>query len=170
MLIRAERPADFPAIYALVQTAFQTANVSNGDEQNFVNRLRASDNYLPELALVAEAEGRLLGHIMLTRTFLTTPQGQFPLLLLGPVAVVLEHRNQGIGTALIETVCQRARAFGRQAVILVDNPDFYRRFDFRPAVDFGIRNTNTIPDPFVLVRELVPGALANLRGTITFQE
>jgi putative acetyltransferase len=154
----------------LVQKAFQTANVSNGDEQNFVHRLRASDNYLPELALVAEAEGRLLGHIMLTRTFLTTPPGRFPLLLLGPVAVVLEHRDQGIGMALIETACQRASAVAHQAVILVGDLDFYRRFDFRPAVDFGSRNTNTIPDPFVLVRELAPGALAKLNGTITFQE
>jgi predicted N-acetyltransferase YhbS len=154
----------------LVQTAFQTANVSNGDEQNFVNRLRASDNYLPELALVAEAEGQLLGHIMLTRTFLTTPKGQFPLLLLGPVAVVLEHRKQGIGTALIEAACQRARAFGHQAVILVGDPDFYHRFGFQPAAAFGIANANEIPDPYVLVRELAPGALANLRGTITFQE
>lgn len=169
ILIREERPADFPAIYELVQTAFQTANVSNGDEQNFVNRLRASDNYLPELALVAEAEGRLLGHIMLTRTFLTTPQGQSFLLLLGPVAVVLEHRNQGIGTALIETACQRASAVGNQAVILVGDPDFYHRFGFQPARNFGIRNTNTIPDPYVLVRELASGALQNTSGTITFQ-
>ena len=107
---------------------------------------------------------------MLTRTFLTTPPGRFPLLFLGPVAVVLEHRKQGIGTALIETACQRARAFGHQAVILVGDPDFYHRFGFQPARNFGIRNTNTIPDPYVLVRELVPGALANLRGTITFQE
>ncbi len=169
MLIREERPADFPALYELVRLAFQTAPVSNGDEQNFVNRLRASDHYLPELALVAEAEGQLLGHIMLTRTFLTTPKGQFPLLLLGPVAVVQEHRRQGIGTALIETACQRARALGHQAVILVGDPDFYHRCGFQPAANFGISNTNQIPDQYVLARELVPGALHDLSGSITFQ-
>lgn len=76
-MIREERPADFPALYELVRLAFQTAPVSNGDEQNFVNRLRASDHYLPELALVAEAEGQLLGYIMLTRTLLTTPKLKF---------------------------------------------------------------------------------------------
>ena len=106
---------------------------------------------------------------MLTRTFLTTPQGQFPLLLLGPVAVVLEHRKQGIGTALIETACQRARAVGHQAVILVGDPDFCHRYGFQPAAAFGIANANEIPNSFVLVRELVPGALQNTSGTITFQ-
>jgi predicted N-acetyltransferase YhbS len=106
---------------------------------------------------------------MLTRTFLTTPQGQFPMLLLGPVAVILEQWNQGIGTALIETVCQRARASGSQAVILVDNPDFYRRFDFRPAVDFGIRNTDQIPAPFDSVRELIPKERHTIFGVIGLQ-
>lgn len=54
MRIRQEREEEFPAIYDLVKVAFQTAKVSSGDEQNFVLRLRAGGNYIPELALVAE--------------------------------------------------------------------------------------------------------------------
>lgn len=170
MQIREEQEADFPAIYDLVQTAFQTARVSNGDEQNFVNRLRMSDNYLPELALVAEADGHLIGHIMLTRTFLTSATGQVPLLLLAPVAVELAHRNRGIGARLIEAACRRAREDGYQAVILVGDPAYYQRFGFKTAAAFGISNTDQIPEPYVMVRELIPGALANISGTISFQE
>ena len=63
--VRQEREAEFPAIYELIRTAFATAEVSDGDEQDFANRLRIHGNYIPELALVAECQGKLIGHIML---------------------------------------------------------------------------------------------------------
>ena len=84
MLLRQEREAEFPAIYDLVKTAFETARVSNGDEQNFVARLRAGGNYIPELALVAEEEGKLIGHIMLTRTFIETAARPAAPVVIGP--------------------------------------------------------------------------------------
>jgi predicted N-acetyltransferase YhbS len=169
MLIRQEKKTEFPVIYDLVKVAFQTAKVSNGDEQNFVDRLRASGNYISELALVAEDQGELIGHIMLTKTFVDTENGQYPVLLLGPVSVVLERRNQGVGTRLIEEVCRLARAKGHKAVILVGDPAYYHRFGFRSAVDFGITNTNEIPDENVMACEITPNALRNVKGTITFQ-
>ena len=56
-------------IFIIDKIAFETARVSNGNEQDFVNRLRASGSYIPELALVAEENGKLVGHIMLTKTY-----------------------------------------------------------------------------------------------------
>ncbi len=46
MMLRQEKETDFPAIYDLVKTAFQTAKVSNGDEQNFVDQF-ARQRQLP---------------------------------------------------------------------------------------------------------------------------
>jgi predicted N-acetyltransferase YhbS len=168
MLIRQEKETEFPVIYDLVKVAFQTAKVSNGDEQNFVDRLRASGNYIPELALVAEDKGELIGHVMLTKTFVNTENGQYPVLLLGPVSVVLERRNQGVGTRLIEEVFRLAQAKGHEAVILVGDPAYYHRFGFRSAVDFGITNTNEIPDEKVMACEIAPNALRSVKGTISF--
>ncbi|HWR07601.1 hypothetical protein [Sporomusa sp.] len=54
MIIRKETEKDFSQIYDLVKAAFQTAKVSDGKEQDFVNQLRSSSNYIPELALIAE--------------------------------------------------------------------------------------------------------------------
>ena len=42
--VRQEREAEFPAIYELIRTAFATAEVSDGDEQDFANRLRIHGN------------------------------------------------------------------------------------------------------------------------------
>ncbi len=168
MLLRREKEAEFPAIYDLVKTAFQTAKVSNGDEQNFVNRLRASGNYIPELAFVAEDEGKLMGHIMLTRTYVETACGQQPLLLLAPLAVVLERRSEGLGAQLIKEAFRLAKAQGHTAVVLVGDPAYYSRFGFKPAIHFGISNTDRIPNENVLACELVPGALQDIQGTISF--
>jgi putative acetyltransferase len=169
VIIRREKPEDFPRIYDLVKIAFETAQVSSGDEQNFVNRLRDGGNYIPELALVAEEDGELIGHIMLTNTVIGIDGGEFPTLLLGPISVVLEHRNKGVGSRLIEESFEIARDLGHEAVVLVGNPAYYHRFGFKTAADFGIRNANGIPDEYVMACELVPNALDAVHGTITFE-
>jgi predicted N-acetyltransferase YhbS len=169
LVLRPEQEADFPAIYDLVRVAFQTARVSSGDEQNFVNRLRAGGNYIPALALVAADKGGLVGHIMLTRTCIDTAVGDQPLLLLGPLAVVLARRGAGLGSQLVREALRRAEAMGYTTVILVGDPAYYSRFGFEPSSHFGISNTNGIPDANVLAYELVSGALRHLEGAISFQ-
>lgn len=61
MTIRPERPAEFAALYDFIKTAFSTARVADGDEQEFTDRLRAGEGYIPELALVAEIGARSRG-------------------------------------------------------------------------------------------------------------
>jgi len=77
LIIRQEKPSDFQNIYDLVKVAFQTAKVANGNEQDHVNKLRASGGYIPDLALVAEEDSKLVGHIMLTKTYITTGGSKF---------------------------------------------------------------------------------------------
>jgi predicted N-acetyltransferase YhbS len=169
MNIRPERPAEFAQIDDLVRVAFETAEMSNGGEQNFVNHLRAGGNYIPELALVAEEDGKLIGHIMLTRTSITGDGREFPTLLLGPIAVALQWRNKGVGSRLIEESFRLARGLGHQSAILVGNPAYYHRFGFKTAADFGINNANGIPDEYVMACELVPKALDAVQGMILFE-
>lgn len=168
MIIRRETAEDFSRIYDLVKTAFETAKVSNGEEQNFVNALRDSENYIPELALVAEKDGELIGHIMVSQTVITGDDCESPILYLAPVSVVLEHRNKGVGSRLIQESFKVARNLGHEAVILVGDPGYYHRFGFNTAAEFGIRNTNGIPDEYVMAVELAPHALDEVDGTITF--
>ena len=44
MIIRQETEKDFKEVYKLVKDAFETARVSNGKEQDFVNEIRASES------------------------------------------------------------------------------------------------------------------------------
>lgn len=165
--IRQETAKDWDEIYPLIRTAFRTANVKDGDEQDFAVGLRNSERYIPELALVAEQDGKLIGHIMLTKTYVNQPDGsRFEALLLAPVSVLLEYRDLGVGSALIEESCRIAKDMGYKAVFLVGDPNYYSRFGFVRTSSFGIRPTNEIPEQYVQVRELIPGALEMVRGNV----
>lgn len=165
MIIRRETPKDYSEIYDLVKVSFQTAKVSDGKEQDFVNQLRDSGNYIPELALVAEEDGKLIGHVMLTKTYISNSIKKFETLLLAPVSVALEHRNRGVGSDLIKESFRQAKGMGYASVILVGDPAYYHRFGFKAAVNFAIRHKLSIPDENVMACELVPGALCGVFGT-----
>ncbi len=168
MIIRRETPEEFSQIYDLVKIAFQTAKVSNGKEQDFVNHLRSSGNYIPELALVADENGKLIGHIMLTKTFIVNSGNKFGTLLLAPISVALDYRNKGVGSNLIKESFKLAKDMGYTSVFLVGDPAYYHRFGFKASVNFGIKNINNIPDEYVMACELVPDALHGISGTIDF--
>lgn len=164
MTIREERPADFPEIYELVQAAFKTAKVADGSEQDFVDKLRQRKGYIPEFALVAEKDGKLIGHIMLTETELAGEDGQGSVVLM--LAPLLECRSKGVGAALVCEAMKRAAAKSYKAVFLAGDPAYYSRFGFRPSVEFGIGNTDGVPDEFSLAAELTPGALKGIEGVV----
>jgi len=159
MTLRPEHADQFAVIHHLVQTAFQTAYYAEGDEQDFVNQRRNAAEYIPELALVLKKADRIIGHIMLTHTWVDNAIGQHPVLLLAAVCIDSSFRNQGIGTLLVKEALQRAEHLGHEAVIVVGNPAFYGRFGFRPAIEFGIGNASQIEDQYVLALELIPQAL-----------
>lgn len=134
-----------------------------GDEQDFVERQRSPEVYIPELALVVEQDRQLIAHLMLTRMFISTSIGRRPVLLL---AYVAGRRNQGIGTMLIEEALQRARGLGHTAAIVVGDPAYYSRLRFMSSAQFGITNENRVEQEYVQLRELVPGTLRDMSGTV----
>jgi predicted N-acetyltransferase YhbS len=166
MIIRQERPEEFAQIYNLVKVAFQAAKVTDGREQDFVVRLRSSPNYIPELALVAEENGELIGHIMLTKRYISNRKDKIVTLLLAPISIALEYRNRGVGSDLIRESFRLAKEMGYSSVFLVGDPAFYNRFGFKASIDFGIRHEPYIPNENVMACELFPDALIEVSGTI----
>ncbi len=113
--------------------------MSDGNEQNFVNTLRASGTYIPELALVVEEKEKLVWHIMLTKTYIVAKGSKFDALLLAPLSVALDYRNRGIGSKLVKESFELAK-MGYNAVFVLGDPAFYSRFSFRSSVLFGIKH------------------------------
>lgn len=59
-----------------------------------------------------------------------------------------------------------AKEMGYTSVLLIGDPAYCHRFGFKAAVNFGIKHIHNIPDEYVMVCELVPDALHEIRGTI----
>ena len=167
-LVRPENPAEFEDIYDLIRAAFETARVKEGDEQDFAEKLRSSENYIPELALVVETTEGLAGHIMLTKTYIDTAAGEYEALLLAPVSVLAQHRDKGVGSMLIIESMRRARQMGYKAVFLCGDPAYYHRFGFRSVADLGMTYVSGIEAQYMMVCELNPGALKGVKGIVDY--
>ncbi|NTW93368.1 MAG: N-acetyltransferase [Chlorobiaceae bacterium] len=124
--IRDEQPGDAAAITDLTIEAFKTLEVSNHTEQFVIEALRAAGALT--LSLVAELDGRVVGHIAFSPV--TMSDGTTGWYGLGPVSVFPELQRQGIGKALIQEGLQRMKALGARGCCLVGHPEYYRQFGF----------------------------------------
>lgn len=164
--IRQTRPSDYSTVYDLIETAFRTAEHKDGTEQDFAVGLRNGGNYIPELDLVAELDGKLIGHIMFTKTFVVRPDGsKYNTLLVAPLSVLLEYRKLHVGSALMQEGLRLAAGMGYQTAFLIGDPDYYQRFGFRLSHLKGI-NHESLPAEYVMACEMVPDALDGVTGRI----
>lgn len=168
--VRPETDNDYAEIHKLIQTAFATAKVKDGNEQEYAANLRKSPKYIPDLALTAERGDELIGHVMFTRLeiSLSSSVSEVKALLVAPLSVKLEYRNIGVGSALLRQGFRIAKDNGYDVVFLCGDPEYYKRFGFKESALFHIKNVNGIPDQYSLAYELVPDILNGVTGTIDF--
>jgi len=133
-IIRDETPADAPAITDLTVAAFATLAISSHTEQYIVEALRAAGALT--LSLVAEREGRVVGHIAFSPV--TISDGTPGWYGLGPVSVLPALQRQGIGAALIREGLARLQALGARGCCLVGHPEYYPRFGFASPPGLGV--------------------------------
>lgn len=142
MNIRTEQPADQQAVYDVVKRAFETAAHRDGNEQDLVNALRDSDAFVPELSLVAEQGGKIVGHILFTKVQIGTQQA----LALAPLSVLPEYQRQGIGSALISEGHKRAALLGYSYSVVLGSETYYPRMGYVTARTWGILPPFDVPD------------------------
>jgi putative acetyltransferase len=164
VVIRPEREEDHPAIADVVRAAF----VRHPDEVAlFVERIRASDEFIPELALVAEDSSGVIAHVMLSWVGIEGGS-RAKILNLTPMSVRPDRQRIGVGTRLIREALGRAEAAGEPAVMVEGIPGYYPRFGFEPASAFGFIPPNPdIPAEAFMVKRL-PGFSPDLAGRIVY--
>lgn len=137
MLIRREQPSDHEAVREVVHAAFadQAAPGADPVEVGLLDALRADQGWIPELSMVAvDDTGAVVGHVVCTRAHV----GPDLALGLGPLAARPDLQGRGIGSALMHAVLGAADALGEPLVVLLGHLDYYPRFGFRPASEYGI--------------------------------
>ncbi|MCB9422396.1 MAG: N-acetyltransferase [Ardenticatenaceae bacterium] len=162
MEVRQEVPADVSAIYSVNEQAF-----GRPDEANLVDKLRTNNKIT--LSLVAEENGRIVGHVLFSPMTLETETGSYPIIGLGPVAVLPEMQRLGIGSRLIEAGLDLLKERGETAVIVLGHSDYYPRFGFVRASQFGIQSSYDVPDEAFMALELQEGSLNGRAGVVYYQ-
>lgn len=163
MVIRREETKDQSAVYSLVKKAFETAEHANGNEQELVNALRKSEAYIPELSLVAEIGGKVVGHIIFTKAKV----GDVAVLALAPLSVLPEYQRQGIGTALIREGHRIAGGLGYGYSIVLGSETYYPRVGYFPADTLGIKAPFDVPGENFMACRLTDDAPA-VHGTVRY--
>ena len=159
MVIRAECVGDVEAIREVHRLAF-----GQEDEGRLVDALR--DEGHCRISLVAERQGRVVGHILFSDLPVITDRGTVSTLALAPVAVLPEFQRQGIGSELVRQGLEQSRAQGHRIVIVLGHPEFYPRFGF------SARLAEPLASPFSgeawMALELVEGALQGVEGRVEY--
>ncbi|MET9621629.1 bifunctional class I SAM-dependent methyltransferase/N-acetyltransferase [Streptomyces sp. NPDC006464] len=144
---REETAADVPAVREINAAAFATA-----EEAALVDALRADgEAWLPGLSYVAEApDGTVAAYALITRCRV----GDTPVAALAPVAVAPAYQRGGAGQAVVRAVLDAARLRGERLVLVLGHPEYYPRFGFVRASEYGIRPGFEVPDAAMMALAL----------------
>jgi putative acetyltransferase len=160
MILRQETVADVEAITEVTMAAFKNHPISKHTEQFIINALR--DANALTISLVAEVDGRVVGHIAFSPVIIS--DGIKDWYGLGPVSVLPDYQKQGIGKSLINEGLSLLKDMGGKGCALVGDPNYYKRFGFKnypELVHDGVPQEVFLALPF---DEKVP------QGTIVFHE
>lgn len=168
--IRQEKETDYKVSESLIEKAFKNAEYSDQKEHLFVAKLRKSGDFVPELSLVAELDGVIVGHIMLTKLIIENEENRYSTLALAPVSVLPEYQNKGVGSKLISESLKIAKEIGFKSVIVLGHDKYYPRFGFKPASKWGIKAPFEVQDENFMALELEDGGLADIKGTVVYSK
>ena len=154
MFIRTENDDDYQYVRSLIKQVCRGA-----DEANAVDKLRESGSVIPELSLVFEKEGEIIGHVLFSpvkiHPFDAEKQAvadNKKYLAVTLLTVSPEYQNQGIGRSLIDFGLDKAKTAGYDAVIAIAADGFYREMGFKSLYLWDV-----FPSFEVLDRESVIG-------------
>lgn len=165
--IRFSTDADRAAIFGVHNSAFGAAQGSEIVE--LVSGLLNDKTAIPVFSLVAETDERVVGHILFSTVRIQSGCHAACALILAPLAVSKEHQGRGIGSLLIKEGLKELAASGVGLVFVLGDPNFYRKFGFRPAGVLGYEAPYAIliehADAW-MVQELKAGILGRAQGRV----
>lgn len=152
-----------------MEISFADIKESDHQEHYLVDRRHKSKTYIPELSLVAKTDkGEIVGYILLTKVEIVSESGSKTSLAVAPLAVLPEYQNKGIGGMLLKEAHKRASELGYETAILLGHKDYYPRFGYRRAINYGIKFPFDVPSEYCQVIELIPTALKKTKGVVRY--
>lgn len=141
MIVRKQQADDYEAIGHVYAEAFRRPQFrppqnpgSVAPEVGLFEALWEAGDAIPELSFTALIDGGVVGHVTASRATVATD----PVVAVGPIGVLPDHQGAGIGSALMDALLGAADAAHVPLIVLLGAPQYYSRFGFRPAKEFGV--------------------------------
>jgi putative acetyltransferase len=132
--VRTSDLRDRDLIIDVVESAFANGGRDGGEEVAIVRDTWAINAAAEGLDLVAVDGGQVLGHVLGA----TGRLGGRPVIGIAPLSVAPTCQRQGVGTALMTELLDRAERAEEPMVVLLGDPEYYRRFGFENSAPLGI--------------------------------
>ena len=159
LTIRPETGDDAEAIRLVHLAAFPT-----GAEADLVARLH--EDYDSEISLVAEQNGEIVGHVLLSRMTVSGGGQAFRALGLGPVGILPGAQGSGVGSELIRAALAIAGTLGEEVVFVLGDPDYYTRFGF--SAEAAAPFSSPYAGPYFMALWLRPPPAASAPGSAAY--
>lgn len=178
--IRPEQKSDYRYIIPLILRSFsEGTDYSDGtDVAAFVEEIRESEFYIPDLSFVAVAGDEIVGHFMFSVLPLSkTAQGghggaeQNGIVMMAPVSVHADRFREGIGSAMIKLGIEETKKRGYKGILVEGDNLYYNRFGFRTSAEFGIYPTSGRPvdnPQYMMCMETYTGSLTGIGGYVVY--
>lgn len=163
MLLRTAGRGDLERIFSVHEQAFGGA-----EEARLAMELLADPSARPVVSVLAEEEGRSVGHVLFTRVRIQSAAG-VSAAILAPLAVVPDRQGRGIGGELVEAGLKELAERGVALAFVLGHPGYYPRLGFEPAGVHGLQAPYPIPEEHAgawMVRALREDVLGAVRGRV----
>ncbi len=164
IIIRNERADEYREVETVIRNAFWNVYVPGCSEHYLAHVMRGHRDFVKELDLVAEAEGRIVGNVMYTKSRLMDESGrEKAILTFGPVSVLPQFQRQGIGRAPLGYSFGKAVELGYDAIVIFGSPGNYVSRGFKSCKRFNVCLGNGVFPCAMLVKELKEGVFDGRR-------
>ncbi|MEE0796367.1 MAG: N-acetyltransferase [Anaerovoracaceae bacterium] len=167
--IRNEKKSDYQAVEDMTRKAFYNLYVPGCTEHYLVHIMREHGDFFPELDLVLEKDGEIIGNIMYTKAKLTdTDKNEKEILTFGPISIMPKYQRQGYGKMLMEYSFEKAASMGYDTIVIFGNPGNYVSRGFKSCKKYNVCDESERYPAAMLVKELKPGALDGRKRTYCY--
>lgn len=156
MMIRNEEVKDYFEVENLIREAFWNVYRPGCFEHYLVHKLRDDKVFVKELDYVIEEDGKIVASIFYAKgSVIDSNNIIHEALLFGPVGVLPEYQKKGYGEKLINYTMNRAKELGYNYILITGNPNYYKKYGFVKATDYGISYDGMEGDtPFFMIKVL----------------
>jgi predicted N-acetyltransferase YhbS len=162
--LRLEEEKDYRLVEELTREAFWNVNFPGCGEHLLIHNLRNAKEFITELDFVAIYNNKIVGNIVYVKTKIRDNNKEYTVLTFGPISILPEYQNKGIGSKLIDHTIKLSKAMNYRAIIIYGEPEYYKKFGFKASKKYNITNKEKKYPAALLVLELYSNALNGIKG------